>query len=43
MIHNQVARSGSLIDPALLEVTTAAPLLHHSPGHDLWSLWVSRR
>src|SRR5215469_14588376 len=24
----------SLIDPAPPEITTAAPLLHHSPGHD---------
>jgi len=24
-----------LIDPAPPEITTAAPLLHHSPGHDL--------
>jgi hypothetical protein len=26
--------SGSLIDPALPEITTASPLLHHSLGHD---------
>ena len=25
---------GSLIDPATPEITTASPLLHHSPGHD---------
>ena len=28
------AHSGSLIDPAVPEITTAAPLLHHSLGHD---------
>jgi hypothetical protein len=24
----------SLISPALPEISTAAPLLHHAPGHD---------
>ena len=28
------AQDGSLIDPALPEITTASPLLHHSLGHD---------
>ena len=30
----QAARRDSLIDPALPEITTASPLLHHSLGHD---------
>jgi len=38
-----------LIDPALPEITTAAPLLHHSTGHDpnvtrlLRHRWFERR
>src|SRR5262249_53707727 len=31
-------RRDSLIDPALPEITTASPLLHHSPGHLRWQV-----
>jgi hypothetical protein len=31
-----------LIDPALPEITTASPLLHHSLGHDpLKRVWMT--